>query len=310
MKEVKVLAKDGQKLMSTDLERANKLIAKGEAEIVEASPLTIRMLKGTKRYMHEILKENYEYKESSNPYTIPLGKMNVMDEEKDFVWQLFSGDDKKSYPRLLVSSTSYSDKKMLIDNIVKHAEENPNKIVLEFCDVTGEYNYLEGTDTDVCGYFGPEHDIATVSEFIAKVMMDRFKLLEEKKVNNIFKVKDEDFKHIILCISDMNELMTSDDYKMVDRVRTSLGAIARLGAVVGINLLLMTNRASGSAMPNDLNCHFNFRLLLGDFNPGESILMFEKDMTDYMKQGRSGYGFVQYDWRDIYEVQLYNQSGK
>ena len=54
---VKVLAKDGQELMPTTIEKANKLIAKGEAEIVENSPLVIKILKATKRYKQDIFEK-------------------------------------------------------------------------------------------------------------------------------------------------------------------------------------------------------------------------------------------------------------
>ena len=348
MKEVKVLAKDGQKLMSTDLERANKLIAKGEAEIVEASPLTIKMLKGTKRYMQEILKEHYSYEESKNPLTIPLGKMNVNDEEKDFVWNLSSSEESENHSVALLSIIPpfYSDtKKLFIENIVKHVENNSDDIDLILCDVGEKYKHL---DSDKYVYVPCNEDISAVAdvcEIVQSLMMKRFKLMEEKLVNNITKVNgkatgyeidgkvyqmdkihinlDDDLvnnvkevevdyksKNILLIISDMNELMNSADYKSVEKIKSALGSIVRLGRAAGINVLIMAQRMSAGVINSDLNYNIQFRFLIGAFDSGTSLAMFEKDISDEAKPEIKGRGFAQSNFRDIYEIQLFGDTDK
>lgn len=310
MKEVKVLAKDGQKLMSTDLERANKLIAKGEAEIVEASPLTIKMLKGTKRYMQEILKEHYSYEESKNPFTIPLGKMNVNDEEKDFVWNLSLSDDTNfKSVSLLVSAKSDNDRRTLVDHVINHTFNNSKNIELIFCDVNNEYNYLKNSAG--CTYIGSDiKDIADMLETVQTRMMKLFKHMEENQVNNVNKIPNFTPKDIILCISDMNSLMMSDDYVAVEKIKRVIDSIARLGRAAGINLLLLTQRLTSASISNDLMCNIMLRLVLGEFDASVSYTMFEKDISDEIKLGTVGRGFVQYNFRDIYEVQLFGDTDK
>lgn len=348
MKEVKVLAKDGQKLMSTDLERANKLIEKGEAKIVRAFPLTIQMLKGTKRYMQEILKEHYEFEESKNPLTIPLGKMNKNDEEKDFVWNLSSSEELENHSTCLLSiipPRCEDVKKVFIENIIKHVENNSDDIDLILCDVDEKYKHL---DSDKYAYVPCDRDIsdvANVCETVQKLMMSRFKLMEEKQVNNITKVNgkvtgyeidgkvyqwdkihvnldDDSFdnakevevdykpKNILLVISDIIELMSSADYKSVEKIKTALGSITRLGKAAGINVLIMSERMSVGVITSDLNYNIQLRFIVGDFDSGASQLMFEKDVSDEAKPEIKGRGFTQSNFRDIYEVQLFGDMNE
>lgn len=348
MKEVKVLAKDGQKLMSTDLERANRLIAKGEAEIVEASPLTIRMLKGTKRYMQEILKENYSYEESKNPLTIPLGKMNVNDEEKDFVWNLSSSEEleNRSVALLSIIPPFYSDtKKIFIENIVKHVENNSDDIDLVLCDVGEKYKHLDSNKYVYVPCNEDISEVANVCEAVQKIMMSRFKLMEEMQVNNITKVNgkitgyeidgkiyqwdnirvslDDDLlnntkevevdykpKNILLVISDMTELMNSADYKSVEKIRSTMGSIARLGRAAGINIIIIAQRMSVGVITSDLNYNIQSRFLIGAFDNGTSLAMFEKDISDEAKPEIKGRGFAQFNFGDIYEVQLFGDMNE
>ena len=59
-------------------------------------------------------------------------------------------------------------------------------------------------------------------------------------------------KALLFLADELNELMTSDDYKSVDIVKGALGSIARLGRAAGVHLALACQRASGSTISTDL----------------------------------------------------------
>ena len=59
-------------------------------------------------------------------------------------------------------------------------------------------------------------------------------------------------KALLFLADELNELMTSDDYKSVDTVKSALGSIARLGRAAGVHLALACQRASGSTISTDL----------------------------------------------------------
>jgi hypothetical protein len=84
-------------------------------------------------------------------------------------------------------------------------------------------------------------------------------------------------KALLFLDDELNELMTSDDYKSVDIVKGALGSIARLGRAAGVHLALACQRASGSTISTDLKNNIQMSVLLGGFDDGASQLMFEKD---------------------------------
>lgn len=59
-------------------------------------------------------------------------------------------------------------------------------------------------------------------------------------------------KILLLLCDELNELMTSEDYKSVDTVKNALGSIARLGRAAAVHLALACQRASGSTISTDL----------------------------------------------------------
>lgn len=84
-------------------------------------------------------------------------------------------------------------------------------------------------------------------------------------------------KIMLFLADELNELMTSDDYKSVDIVKQALGSIARLGRAAAVHLALACQRASGSTISTDLKNNIQMSCLLGGFDDGASQLMFEKD---------------------------------
>ena len=129
---------------------------------------------------------------------------------------------------------------------------------------------------------------------------DRHPQLPETKGFNSYIDKDSIKKtkgiytpKILLFLADeLNELMTSDDYKSVDIVKGALGSIARLGRAAGVHLALACQRASGNTISADLKNNIQMSCLLGGFDDGASQLMFEKDISNLAKPSIKGRGFI------------------
>ena len=123
--------------------------------------------------------------------------------------------------------------------------------------------------------------------------------------NSIRKTKGIFVPKILLLLCDeLNELMTSDDYKSVDTVKNALGSIARLGRAAAVHLALACQRASGGTISTDLKNNIQMCCLLGGFDDGASTLMFEKDISNQAKPQIKGRGFVG-SGNEIIETQTY-----
>lgn len=147
--------------------------------------------------------------------------------------------------------------------------------------------------------------------------LNRHPQLPEYKGYNPFITKDSIRKKkgiftpkaLIFLADELNELMTSDDYKSVDTVKGALGSIARLGRAAGVHLALACQRASGSTISSDLKNNIQMSILLGDFDDGASVLMFEKDISALAKPYIKGRGFIG-SGQEIIETQTYYTQPK
>lgn len=109
---------------------------------------------------------------------------------------------------------------------------------------------------------------------------------------------------IMLMIDELAEVMSSEDYKSVDAVKTALGSISRLGRPVGVFMVLGCQRASGSVISTDLKNNINMSILLGNFDDAASCLMFEKDISNYCRPDIKGRGFIG-SGNEILETQMF-----
>ena len=109
---------------------------------------------------------------------------------------------------------------------------------------------------------------------------------------------------IVFMADELAELMTSEDYKSVDTIKTALGSIARLGRAAGVHLVLCCQRASGSVISTDLKNNIQMSILLGGFDDGASTLIFEQDLSRYCKPQIKGRGFIQ-TGNNILETQIF-----
>ena len=125
-------------------------------------------------------------------------------------------------------------------------------------------------------------------------------------VDTIKKAEQQVFvpKAMVFLADELNELMTSDDYKSVDTVRNALGSIARLGRAAAVHLALACQRPSGSTINGDLKNNIQMGVLLGGFDDGASTMMFDKDISNMAKPEIKGRGFIQ-SGKDIIETQTY-----
>jgi hypothetical protein len=304
MKEVKVLSKDGQKLMSTDLKRANKLIAKGEAEITNSFPLTIQMLRGTKHYTQKILKDHYSYEASKTPYTVPLGKMNVNDAEFPFNWELSLGNnDNLKSTGLLVGAESYTNKQMFISLIMRHILNNLDSIEFIFCDVNGDFSHLQHINGIT--YVSSFTDSVDAVQRLYDRMMRLYKCMEQHQVDSVDKLPYHR-KNIILCVNDMYGELQQNKYVLIDRINNALGSLIRLGKRAGINVLLLPSKLSYSYVPKDLLCYVSNKLIIGECSSYTSFTVFEKDITNKSNLTVCGRGFTRYENNEVIEVQLFD----
>lgn len=85
-------------------------------------------------------------------------------------------------------------------------------------------------------------------------------------------------KALLFLADELNELMTSEDYRSVETVKGALGSIARLGRAAGVHLALACQRASGSTISTDLKNNIQMSLLLGGFDDGASIYIIEETL--------------------------------
>ena len=353
---VKVLAKDGQELMPTTIEKANKLIAKGEAEIVENSPLVIKMLKETKRYKQDSFEKEVEYEK--NPYLIPLGKK--YSEENGLEPLYWDVKNSKNY---LFCSHQEDMLTNFNDLLVEHISNNDNyHMIIANPMITNSLNYAGAKNTSIISNL---YELQYASEVIYSIMMDRFRYLEQARMTKIDKLdvilskisingktynwddvilvhrstsefiqernfsrisayknivvlmtareiyetlmKDENIclemvnyyrgqsryitkgsiakiqatekyepKDIILCINDPKTYMVSDDYYAVDKIKSNIGNIIRLGKTVGIQVAFVANYIGGSAINTNMVVNIENKTLVGNFNAGISSIMFEK----------------------------------
>lgn len=195
MKEVKVLAKDGQELMATTIEKTNKLILKGEAEIVETSPMTIKMLKGTKRYKQPTLLSSYDFEMSDDENKIPLGKIDNDGKVEDIYW--YNGFHDRPFlsgPTILICGNDDSGKDTLVKNVLTDISYVDNYQVL-YCN---ELAYLVKQFVGISNLKGTatnEIFIAKTADMVKEIMMDRFKLLENYQTNRIENISGEKLIH-------------------------------------------------------------------------------------------------------------------
>ena len=111
-------------------------------------------------------------------------------------------------------------------------------------------------------------------------------------------------KAILLLFDSFEELMHSDDSEAVDKLKSALGAISRLGACVWCYTAFTCQRINDSVLTTELRNNVQMYCLMGGFDDVTSTFVFEKDISDLCKPLIKGRGFIK-NYNSIYETQIY-----
>ena len=104
-------------------------------------------------------------------------------------------------------------------------------------------------------------ELAEIVANLKEEMMNRFKLMEKKNVNSVYKLNDNSIKTKVLIIDSIDNYMYSDDYKSVDTIKSVIGTLLRLGRAAGI-LVIITCQSLNS-IPTDSYNLIQSKILVG-----------------------------------------------
>lgn len=327
---------------------------------------------------------------------IPIGVAIVNNEEKEIGWYLndtnISDNFLETIPStsLLVVGEVGSGRSKANDLIFSHIEKFKNNFQLIGADATSEYTLhhseFDGIVRDIFG-------ISYTSQVVRSIMMNRFSILEQNSINNIYKLdssvkvpyfeldgkeyqfdtvfsvaidldennknyeklkkiaderwydnkyhiimtvesiyknlKDETIKNvkigdktitlndikpiednnykpkaIMFMISDLDEIMLSNDYKSIDIIKSSISSIIRLGRAVGIHIVLSSKKISDSIISKDTLENIQLKLLLGGFTSNTSEFLLGEDFSTECMPHIKGRGYLQ-TGNTTFEMQMY-----
>ena len=120
-----------------------------------------------------------------------------------------------------------------------------------------------------------------------------------KKTTGEFKVKA-----MILLVDEMNALMNSEDYRAIDDIKTALGQVLRLGRAAGVHVCIAAQMAGAGTLSADQMNNIQQRIILGGFDDGASMRIFDKDISNRSKPSIKGRGFCM-SGNEFYETQFY-----
>ena len=120
-----------------------------------------------------------------------------------------------------------------------------------------------------------------------------------KKTTGEFKVKA-----MILLIDEMNALMSSDDYRALDDIKTALGQILRLGRAAGVHVCIAAQSITQGTINSDQMNNIQQRIIVGGFDDGASARLFDKDISNRSKPQIKGRGFCM-SGNEFYETQFF-----
>ena len=277
---VKVLAKDGQELMPTTLERANKLIQNEKAEFIGDN--TIKMLVGTKRYTQVPKYDIYDYDE----FSVPLGR--GLTEEIRFNMK----GSENTQSSLLIVGKSGTGKSTLIKNFINHVRSYNQEAIL--------YNPFNEF------YIEPEYSqikhISDVNDFagaIRKELSKRLNLLEDSQVNSIYKIPNNECKPLFIIIDDLVSLMNDENYRAVDIIKNCLSSIIRLGRITGIYTIMTSQYVSANVLSQDLLVNISSIIYLWKISQLESMILFDEDRSEETRDFDIGEGLIRIYNNDI-----------
>jgi DNA segregation ATPase FtsK/SpoIIIE-like protein len=111
-------------------------------------------------------------------------------------------------------------------------------------------------------------------------------------------------KVVLVLIDELNELMSSDDYKVTDSVRSCMSAIARLARAADVRLLIAGQYASPAAINTELKNNIYLKVALGNFSDTTSNLIFDKDLSHLAQPEIKGRALMM-NFNTLYRLQTY-----
>lgn len=174
-------------------------------------------------------------------------------------------------PHLLVAGVTGSGKSVLQRNIIYRCLAFPDQWLFFGIDLKKvelgmlrKYGVLVGTTYKQAG---------TIAAFVAKVMNDRYTLMEELGVNTWENVpKDLSGPAIMLMVDEASELLEAvsgktdedkENQEAQDMARSALSSIARLGRAARVFLVIATQRPSADVIPMQIRQNLPTRIVCG-----------------------------------------------
>ena len=185
-------------------------------------------------------------------------------------------DDIITNGSILINGMIGTGKTTLCKNIVTQLKKK--EVEIDYATPIPVYDASVDDDDDIYKHTTNVKELADLLVSYQTEMMDRFKKMESASVTSAYKLK-ELVKTKVIIIDGLNEYMCNDDYRSVDKIKTALGSISRLGRAAGIMFILTCERPSGNVISTDL-----FNNIINRVNVGKiadvtvSQLMFDEDL--------------------------------
>ena len=196
-------------------------------------------------------------------------------------------DDIITNGSILINGMIGTGKTTLCKNIVTQLKKK--EVEIDYATPIPVYDASVDDDDDIYKHTTNVKELADLLVSYQTEMMDRFKKMESASVNSAYKLK-EPVKTKVIIIDGLNEYMCNDDYRSVDKIKNTLGSIARLGRAAGIMLILTCERPGGNVISTDLFNNIINRVNVGKIaDVNVSQLMFDEDLHINIPSGMGIY---------------------
>ena len=112
-------------------------------------------------------------------------------------------------------------------------------------------------------------------------MMQRFKLMEHEQVNNAYKLSNPP-EYMALFVEDFDKISSSDQYKHVESIRSSIGYLLRLSSATCIKVFISTSSLS---IGKDFINNSNNRIIIGPYTEKEATILFNTNQVQQLPKG-------------------------
>lgn len=233
-----------------------------------------------------------ELVESTDPWEVPLG---VGEGGKQVVW-----DPRKS-PHMLLTGTAGSGKSVIQRNIIFHCIQHPRHWRFVGIDVDRvdlkPYKKYAPVMMDIAVTL---REGASVIRYAKSEMKERYRKMDEAGVNH-FQDLPESLPALMVLVDDMYRFLGPSSAKdkeseveneLKHETSRQIGDIARLGRIVGVHLVLATQRPDPTVIYGELKENLDCRVAAGRADTIPSQLTFNNDEATRLPSIR-GRGYIQ-----------------